>query len=97
MAPKKAAPKPAKAKKEKPPKVEKIRPTGLPEGYELAGKMPRYIGWLINFAWNFGITIGLLSILATGVDSSYNWLARCWFNDNYQLACSSNLDWQKYW
>lgn len=73
---KKAAPKPAKAKKEKPPKAEKIRPTGLPEGYELAGKMPRYIGWLINFAWNFGITIGLLSILATGADSdlTIGWL-----------------------
>jgi hypothetical protein len=41
-------------------------PAGLPEGFELAGKMPRYIGWLINFAWNFGIIIGLVTILATG-------------------------------
>ncbi len=52
--------------KEKP---EKIRPTGLPEGFELAGNMPRYIGWIINFAWNFGVAIGLLSILSTGADS----------------------------
>ena len=52
--------------KEKP---EKIRPTGLPEGFELAGSMPRYIGWIINFAWNFGVSIGLLSILSTGADS----------------------------
>ena len=31
--------------------------------------MPRYIGWIINFAWNFGVSIGLLSILSTGADS----------------------------
>ena len=59
------AAKPAKAsKKEK--KATKIRPTGLPEGYELAGNMPRYIGWLINFAWNFGVLIGTLSIFMFG-------------------------------
>lgn len=58
-------------------KPEKIRPTGLPEGYELAGKMPRYIGWLINFAWNFGVAIGLLSIISTGADSdlTLGWIA----------------------
>jgi hypothetical protein len=69
---KKATPAKAVAKKAtaKPEKVAKtIRPTGLPEGFELAGSMPRYIGWLINFAWNFGIIIGLLSILSTGADS----------------------------
>jgi hypothetical protein len=74
--PKKAvakAAKPAKAAKAakaaKPEGEKRIRPSGLPEGFELAGKMPRYIGWLINFAWNFGVAIGLLSILATGADS----------------------------
>ena len=69
--PKAAKPASAKAKakgagKDKP---EKIRPSGLPEGFELAGNMPRYIGWIINFAWNFGVAIGLLSILSTGADS----------------------------
>lgn len=71
--------KPAKAAKaaksrERP---DKIRPTGLPEGYELAGKMPRYIGWLINFGWNFGVAIGLLSIISTGADSdlTLGWIA----------------------
>ena len=59
--PKAAKPASAKAKakgagKDKP---EKIRPSGLPEGFELAGNMPRYIGWIINFAWNFGVAIGL--------------------------------------
>ena len=67
------AAKPAKAakaaKKAKPEGEKRIRPSGLPEGFELTGKMPRYIGWLINFAWNFGVAIGLLSILATGADS----------------------------
>lgn len=72
----KATPKAKTAKPAKAAKVAKsrerpdrIRPTGLPEGYELAGKMPRYIGWLINFGWNFGVAIGLLSIISTGADS----------------------------
>ena len=69
--PKAKAAKPAKAAKvakasKKEPKVQKLRPTGLPEGYELAGGMPRYIGWLINFAWNFGVLIGTLSIFMFG-------------------------------
>ena len=63
---KKATPKSAKSAKAK---VKRITPQGMPEGFELAGSMPRYIGWLINFAWNFGVVIGLLSILATGADS----------------------------
>ena len=65
-APKKAAPKKVVAKRAAPKaaKTEKIRPSGLPEGYELAGRMPRYIGWLINFAWNFGVLIGTLAIFA---------------------------------
>jgi len=65
----KPAPKSIKLKGEGKEKPEKIRPTGLPEGFELAGNMPRYIGWIINFAWNFGVAIGLLSILSTGADS----------------------------
>ena len=65
----KPASKSIKLKDEGGDKPEKIRPTGLPEGFELAGNMPRYIGWIINFAWNFGVSIGLLSILSTGADS----------------------------
>ena len=78
-APKAKAAKPAKAAKvaNRRERPEKIRPTGLPEGYELAGKMPRYIGWLINFGWNFGVAIGLLSIISTGADSdlTLGWIA----------------------
>ncbi len=70
----KASPKPMKAAKAakavavdaEQPVVQKIRPTGLPEGYELAGKMPRYIGWLINFGWNFGVLIGTISVFMFG-------------------------------
>ena len=65
----KPAPKSIKLKGGDKENPEKIRPTGLPEGFELAGSMPRYIGWIINFAWNFGVSIGLLSILSTGADS----------------------------
>ena len=80
----KATPKEKKAKPSRAEKTaksrdkpEKIRPSGLPEGYELAGKMPRYIGWLINFGWNFGVAIGLLSIISTGADSdlTLGWIA----------------------
>ena len=61
---KKATPKAAAKKSPRKEKPEKIRPTGLPEGFELSGTMPRYIGWLINFGWNFGVLIGTLSIFA---------------------------------
>jgi len=83
---KKATPKPAKSSKPKKENEEKIRPTGLPEGYELAGKMPRYIGWLINVAWNFGVLVGTLSVFlfsdsdftigfaAAGLMILFNWL-----------------------
>jgi len=75
---KKAAPKKAVAKKAKPKRVakvdlpEKIRPSGLPEGFELAGKMPRYVGWLVNFAWNYGVLLGTLSIFIFG-DPDLTW------------------------
>ena len=44
------------------------------EGYELAINM-RDIGWLINFAWNFGVA--MVSIISTGADSdlTIGWLA----------------------
>ena len=67
---KKATPKAAKRAAPKStaknPRSERIRPSGLPEGYELSGSMPRYIGWLINFAWNFGPLIATLSVFVFG-------------------------------
>ena len=43
----------------------RLRPSGLPEGFELAGGMPRYISWLINFAVNFGLLTAGLSMNIT--------------------------------
>lgn len=80
---KKAEPKRASTRTEKAAKID--RPSGLPEGYELAGSMPRYIGWLINFAWNFGIIIGLLSILSTGADSD---LTLPWAGAGIMIICN---------
>jgi hypothetical protein len=68
---KKATPKKAEASESK-PKAVKIRPSGLPEGYELAGKMPRYVGWLVNFAWNYGALLGTMSIFMFG-DPDMTW------------------------
>ena len=70
----KPAAKTVKLKDDGKEKPEKVRPTGLPEGFELAGNMPRYIGWLINFAWNFGVIIGAGSIMATGANSDLTYL-----------------------
>lgn len=73
---KKATPKKAVAKKVAPASVKiakpkakaakskQPRPSGLPEGYELAGKLPRYIGWLMNFGFNFGVLMGTLFIFS---------------------------------
>jgi hypothetical protein len=55
--PAKAA-KPARAKRAKGP-----RPKGLPDEFELAGKVPRYICWFVNFTVNFGLIIGTLPLL----------------------------------
>ncbi len=68
------AAKPARAAKAAAP--QKIRPSGLPEGYELSGSMPRYIGWLINFAWNFGVLIATIAIASVSAsDYTFSWLA----------------------
>jgi len=75
---KKAVPKKAVAKKAAPKRIaredlpEKMRPSGLPEGFELAGKMPRYVGWLVNFAWNYGVLLGTISIFIFG-DPDLTW------------------------
>jgi len=58
------AAKPAKAAKvAKPAKAKGPRPKGLPEDFELAGKFPRYICWLVNFIVNYGLIIGALPLI----------------------------------
>ena len=105
---KKATPKKAVAKKVAPASVEianpkaksakarQPRPSGLPEGYELAGKLPRYIGWLMNFGFNFGVLIGTIFIFSqadmdatipfgvAGLMIIFNWLVLpFWMGRNF--------------
>ena len=82
--------KPAKAAKaKKAPKKEKLRPTGLPEGYELAGGMPRYIGWLINFACTNRYAL-YIHVRRSRHDNSIP-VGR--FDDSCKLASNTDLDW----
>ena len=56
--------KPASAAKvAKPARVKGPRPSGLPGEFELAGKVSRYICWLINFTVNFGLIVGALPLM----------------------------------
>ena len=68
----------------------------IPEGYELAGKLPRYIGWLMNFGFNFGVLIGTIFIFSqadmdatipfgvAGIMIIFNWLVLpFWMGRNF--------------
>ena len=61
-------PKPAKAAKKKREKKERkpraSRPTGLPEGFEIANKLDRTMSWFVNFAWNFGVLLAAIFMMA---------------------------------
>ena len=61
-------PKPAKAAKKKREKKERKprapRPTGLPEGFEIANKLDRTMSWFVNFAWNFGVLLAAIFMMA---------------------------------
>ena len=39
---------------------------GLPEGYEIATKNSRFLAWLMNFIWNFGVLFGALFLSVMG-------------------------------
>ena len=60
--------KPAKTeKKKKEKKVRKPRiprPSGLPEGYEIANKLDRTMSWFVNFGWNFGVLLAAIFMMA---------------------------------
>lgn len=51
-----------KAKKERKPRIP--RPTGLPEGYEIANKLDRTMSWFVNFGWNFGVLLAAIFMMA---------------------------------
>lgn len=64
----KTAVKPAKAeKKKKEKRVRKPRtprPSGIPDGYEMANKLDRTMSWFVNFGWNFGVLLAAIFMMA---------------------------------
>ncbi|MBD29284.1 MAG: hypothetical protein CMO38_08550, partial [Verrucomicrobiaceae bacterium] len=52
-----------KAKKERKPRA--ARPSGLPDGFEIANKLDRTMSWFVNFAWNFGVLFAALFMMAS--------------------------------
>ncbi|MDA8558146.1 RDD family protein, partial [Candidatus Poseidoniales archaeon] len=40
--------------------------TGLPDGYEIATKNARFLAWLMNFVWNFGVLFAALFVSVAG-------------------------------
>ena len=57
--------KPAKQKKPKKQKKPRTpRPTGLPEGFEISNKLDRTMSWFVNFAWNFGVLLAAIFMMA---------------------------------
>ena len=66
--PVKAAKAPQAVKVAKAAKVRKpiLSTAGLPEGYEIATKNSRFLAWLMNFIWNFGVLFGALFLSVMG-------------------------------
>jgi hypothetical protein len=61
--------KPAKAVKAAKPAKERrplLNNAGLPDGYEVATKNARFLAWLMNFVWNFGVLSAALFVSVAG-------------------------------
>ena len=56
-------PKKAKKKRERKPRVK--RPTGMPEGFEIANKLDRTMSWFVNFGWNFGVLLAAIFLMTS--------------------------------
>lgn len=56
------------AKAAKPAKERRpiLNNAGLPEGYEIATKNARFLAWLMNFVWNFGVLSAALFVSVAG-------------------------------
>jgi hypothetical protein len=52
---------PVAAKKAK--KVRATRPSGLPNGFDLATRLDRTMSWFVNFGWNFGVLIAAMFMM----------------------------------
>ena len=64
-----AVAKPVKAAKAaKAPRVKKpkLSTAGLPEGYEIATQNSRFLAWLMNFIWNFGVLFAAIFLSVMG-------------------------------
>lgn len=57
------APKAPRERKERRPI---LNTAGLPDGYEIASKNSRFLAWLMNFIWNFGVLFGALFLSVMG-------------------------------
>lgn len=64
--PSRAAVKAAKPKKQPKERRPILNNAGLPEGYEIASKNSRFLAWLMNFIWNFGVLFGALFLSIMG-------------------------------
>ena len=53
----------AKAPRAKKPK---LSTAGLPEGYEIATQNSRFLAWLMNFIWNFGVLFAAIFLSVMG-------------------------------
>ena len=63
------AAKPAKAARVAKPAKERrplLSNEGLPDGYEIATKNARFLAWLMNFVWNFGVLSAALFVSVAG-------------------------------
>lgn len=65
------AAKPARATKAKRTRTKAPVDRTLPEEFQSAGKGNRAAAGAINFAWNWGLAVGLISVLATGAQPDF--------------------------
>lgn len=56
----------AKAAKAPRTKKPKLSTAGLPEGYEIATQNSRFLAWLMNFIWNFGVLFAAIFLSVMG-------------------------------
>lgn len=56
----------AKAPRAARTKKPKLSTAGLPEGYEIATQNSRFLAWLMNFIWNFGVLFAAIFLSVMG-------------------------------
>ena len=87
-----------KEKKKREKKQKTPRPTGLPEGFELANKLDRSMSWFVNFGWNFGVLIAALVMMSSDTGTITTILIRriiCY--DGFKRNNFTNKNWKDTW